>query len=106
MLSETALSALARFLTRALRRAACTGGVGVALLGSLSFSYSVSAVGTALVVVATAFETAIWRGTRGWISDGAEGPEEPPKREPPRRGFLFDERDLSNSASCVSYEQA
>jgi hypothetical protein len=37
----------------------------VGLLGSLSLSYSLSAVGTALVVVATALETEIWRGTRG-----------------------------------------
>ncbi len=59
MLSETAPSALARLLTRALSRAACTGGVGVGLLGSVSLSYSVSADGTALVVVATALETAI-----------------------------------------------
>ncbi len=59
MLSETAPSALARLLTRALSRAAWTGGVGVGLLGSVSLSYSVSAVGTALVVVATALETAI-----------------------------------------------
>ena len=102
ILSETALSALARLLTRALRRAACTGGVGVGLLGSLSLSYSASAVGTALVVVAAALDTAIWRETRGWISGGAEGPEELPKREPPRRGFLFEERDLSSSGGCVS----
>lgn len=102
MLSETALSALARFLTRALRRAAWTGGVGVGLLGSLSLSYSLSAVGTALVVVATALETAIWRGTRGWISGGADGPEEPPNKEPPRSGFLFEERDLSSSEKRVS----
>lgn len=102
MLSETALSALARLLTRALRRAACTGGVGVGLLGSLSLSYSASAVGTALVVVAAALDTAIWRETRGWISGGAEGPEELPKREPPRRGFLFEERDLSSSEGCVN----
>lgn len=59
MLSDTAPSALARLLTRALRRAAWTGGVGVGLLGSVSLSYSVSADGTALVVVATALETAI-----------------------------------------------
>ena len=102
MLSETALSALGRLLTRALRRAACTGGVGVGLLGSLSLSYSVSAVGTALVVVAAALDTAIWRETRGWISGGAEGPGELPKREPPRRGFLFEERDLSSSKVCVN----
>ena len=65
MLSNTAPSALARLLTNALRRAAWTGGVGVGLVGSVSFSYSPSAVGTALAVEAAAFETAIWRGIRG-----------------------------------------
>lgn len=102
MLSETAPSALARFLRRALRRAAWTGGVGVGLLGSVSLSYSVSAVGTALRVVAAALETAIWRGTRGTISEGAEGPEELEKREPPSRGFLFEDRVLSSSADVLA----
>ena len=89
MLSETAPSAFARLLTRALRRAAWTGGVGVCLLGSVSFSYSESDVGTALVVVATALETAIWSETTGWISGGAEGPDELEKRDPPSSGFFF-----------------
>ena len=102
MLSETAPSALARFLSRALRRAAWTGGVGVGLLGSVSLSYSLSAVGTALRVVAAALETAIWRGTRGTISGGAEGPEELEKREPPSRGFLFEDRVLSSSADALA----
>ena len=93
--SETAPSALARFLTRALRRAACTGGVGVGLLGSVSFSYSESAVGTAEVVEAVALETAIWRDTRGWISGGAEGPEELENREPPIRGFFLPALSMS-----------
>lgn len=99
MLSETAPSALARFLRRALRRAASTGAVGVGLLGSVSLSYSESAVGTELSVVAAAFETAICKGTRGSISEGAEGPDEPEKRDPPSRGFLLDERVLSSSVS-------
>ena len=49
-----------------------------------------------MAVVAAAFERAIWRGTRGWISDGAEGPEELEKREPPRV-FLLEDVDLSRS---------
>lgn len=102
MLSETAPSALARFLSRALRRAAWTGGVGVGLLGSVSLSYSESAVGTALRVVAAALETAICRGTRGSISEGAEGPDEPEKREPPSKGFLLEERVLSSSARILA----
>lgn len=102
MLSETAPSALARFLRRALRRAACTGGVGVGLLWSVSLSYSESAVGKALSVVAVALDTAICKGTRGSISEGAEGPDEPEKRDPPSRGFLLEERVLSSSASVLA----
>lgn len=69
----------------------------MALLGSVSLSYSTSAVAAALLADATAFETEIWRGTRGWISLGADGPEELEKREPPSNGFLPEERDLSSS---------
>ena len=72
------------------------------LLGSVSLSYSESAVGTALRVVAAALETAICKGTRGSISDGGEGPDEPEKREPPSRGFLLEERVLSSSADRIS----
>ncbi len=68
------------------------------MLASVSLSYSDSAVGTALVVEAAAFETAICRGTRGWISEGAEGPDELENNEPPRSGFLLEARDLSTSA--------
>lgn len=71
------------------------------LLGSVSFSYSESAVGTALRVVAAALETATCKGTRGSISDGAEGPDEPEKRDPPR-GFLLEERVLSSSANILA----
>ena len=102
MLSETAPSALARLLSSALRRAAWTGGVGVGLLGSVSLSYSESAVGTALRVVAAALETAICRGTRGSISEGAEGPDEPENREPPSKGFLLEERVLSSSVNILA----
>ena len=59
-------------------------------------------MGTALRVVAAALETAIWRGTRGSISKGAEGPDEPEKREPPRRGFLLEERVLSSSGDVLA----
>ena len=59
MLSETAPSALARDLSRELRRAACTGGVGVGVFGSVSLSYSRFAVEAAPVAATTAFETAI-----------------------------------------------
>lgn len=38
MLSATAPSAFASFLRRPFRRAACTGGDGAAILGSVSFS--------------------------------------------------------------------
>ena len=96
MLSDTAPSAFARLFTRALRRAAWTGGVGVGLLGSVSLSYSLSAVGTALAVVAVALETAIWRETRGWSSVGAEGPVELEKREPPSRGFFLPALSISD----------
>ena len=75
--------------------------MGTLLLGSVSFSYSASAVGTALAVVAEAFESAIWSGTRGCISEGAEGPEELEKREPPSAGFLLEDRDLSSSITCL-----
>ncbi len=44
-----------------------------------------------------AFETEIWRGTSGWISVGAVGPEELEKRELPSKGFLPEERVLSSS---------
>ena len=95
MLSVTAPSAFARFLTRALRRAAWTGGVGAGLLGSVSFSYSESAVGTALVVEATALETAICSVTRGWISGGADGPDELENNDPPSRGFFLPTLSIS-----------
>ena len=95
MLSVTAPSAFARFLTSALRRAAWTGGVGAGLLGSVSLSYSESAVGTALVVDATAFETAICNATRGWISGGADGPEELENKDPPSRGFFLPALSMS-----------
>ena len=72
------------------------------LLGSVSLSYSESAVGTALRVVAAALETAICKGTRGSISDGAEGPDEPENRDPPSNGFLLEERVLSSSADGIS----
>lgn len=102
ILSDTAPSALARDLRRALRRAACTGGVGIVLLGSVSLSYSLFAVAARPVVEATALETAIWRGTRGWISKGAAGPEELENSEPPSSGFLPEERDLSSSSIRAS----
>ena len=75
------------------------------LLGSVSLSYSESAVGTALRVVAAALETAICKGTRGSISEGAEGPDEPEKREPPSNGFLVEERVLSSSADVLVVSQ-
>ncbi len=50
------------------------------------------------LAVTEAFVTAIWSDTSGWISDGAEGPEELENRDPPSRGFLPEERDLSSSA--------
>lgn len=65
MLCDTAPSALASDLRSALRRAACTGGVGVALLGSVSLSYSMSAVDDAPLEDIIAFETVICSGTSG-----------------------------------------
>lgn len=53
------------------------------------------------MVKAAALETAICRGTRGSISEGAEGPDEPEKRDPPR-GFLPDDRVLSSSADVLA----
>lgn len=70
--------------------------MGTVLLGSVSFSYSISAVAAAVLEDAIAFEMEIWRGTRGWISIGADGPEAE-KRELPSKGFLVVERDLSSS---------
>ena len=102
MLSDTAPSALARDFRSALRRAACTGGVGMVLLGSFNFSYSEFAVAARPFMDAAAFETATCRGTRGWISSGADGPDALAKREPPSRGFLLDERDLSSSSMRAS----
>lgn len=75
------------------------------LVGSVSLSYSESAVGTALRVVAAALETAICRGTRGSISEGAEGPDEPEKSEPPSKGFLLEERVLSSSENISAVSQ-
>ena len=64
----------------------------------MSFSYSVVAVGMAVPAVAAALERVTWRGTRVWSSSGAEALEEElEKREPPRAGFLEDDRDLSRS---------
>ena len=97
ILSNTAPSALARDLRSALRRAAWTGGVGTGLLGSVSLSYSMSAVAVAVLAVATAFDTDICKGTSGWISVGAAGPEELENSDPPSKGFLLKERDLSSS---------
>lgn len=96
MLSKTAPSALASDFKRALRRAAWTGGVGTVLLGSVSFSYSMSAIAAAVLEDAIAFEMEICRGTSGCISSGADGPEAE-KRELPSKGFLVVERDLSSS---------
>lgn len=98
MLSETAPSALARDLSSELRRAACTGGVGVEVFGSVSLSYSRFAAEAAPVAATTALETAIWKGKIGWSSKGAEGPDGLENSDPPRSGFLPDERDLSSSA--------
>lgn len=97
MLWETAPSALASDFRSALSRAASTGGVGVVLLGSVSLSYSRSAVEAAPPEDAIALETAICNATKGCSSTGAVDPDE--NMEPPRRGFLFDERDLSNSGN-------
>ena len=97
ILSETAPSALAKDFKRALSRAACTGGVGTVLLGSVSLSNSTFAVAAEVLDDAMAFETEIWRGTSGWISVGAVGPEELEKRELPSKGFLPEERVLSSS---------
>ena len=97
ILSETAPSALARDLRRALKRAAWTGGVGAGVLGSMSFSYSMLAVEPVLLTARVALETAICNGTIGWSSAGAEGPDELLKRDPPSKGFLPEERDLSMS---------
>ena len=60
------------------------------------------AVAAKPMVEATAFDTAIWRGTRGWISAGAAGPEELENREPPSKDFLPEERDLSSSSMRAS----
>lgn len=70
--------------------------MGTVLLGSVSFSYSISAVATAVLEDAIAFEMEICKGTSGWISSGADGPEAE-KREFPSKGFLVVERDLSSS---------
>lgn len=70
--------------------------MGTVLLGSVSFSYSISAVAAAVLEDAIAFEMEIWRGTSGWISSGADGPEAE-KRELPSKGFLVVERDFSSS---------
>ena len=67
------------------------------LLGSVSLSYSASATGTAFVVVTEALDSWICCETIGWISGGAEGPEELEKRDPPRAGFFNEERDRSRS---------
>ncbi len=68
------------------------------LLGSVSLSYSISAVDVAPLEEVIAFETAICSATSGCSSGGAEGPDELANMEPPRRGFLLEERDLSSSA--------
>lgn len=72
--------------------------MGIGLAGSLSLPYSDSAVGMMVVDAAVAFVRADCRGIRGWSSGGAEV-EELEKREPPRAGFLEEERDLSRSVS-------
>lgn len=94
MLCDTAPSALASDFRSALSRAASTGGVGVVLVGSVSLSYSTSAVEVAPLEEAIALDTAICSATTGCSSSGADELE---KMEPPRRGFLLDERDLSSS---------
>ena len=101
--SCTADSADARFFSKADRRAAYTGGVGTGLAGSLSLAYSVSAVGIMVVAAAVALLRADCNGIRGWSSGGAEV-EELEKRDPPRAGFLEDERDLSRSMPRCEYE--
>ena len=47
-----------------------------------------------------AFERATWSETSGWISDGAEGPEELEKREPPKV-FLLEEVDFLELYSAI-----
>ena len=98
ILSETAFSALARFFKRALKRAACTGGVGAGF--DVNFSYSMSDVDTAVAWLTSAFETATCRGTKGSSSGGAEEDDE--NKDPPSIGLRAVDRFLSSSGGYMS----
>jgi hypothetical protein len=101
MPSATAPSAFANVLSNPLSRAACTGGVGKGVEGSVILRYSCFALSIAVFVEEGILETAPWRGIKGWISGGIE---DEPKNEEPKRGFLFDERDLSRSRTNCQHE--
>jgi len=99
MLSATAPSAFARFLSRADSRAAWTGGVGIGFDGLVSFSYSSFALVIAGLDMTSALVSWVCSGISGRSSAGAEEPEFW-KREPPRAGFLPEPRVRSTSAPC------
>jgi hypothetical protein len=91
----TAFSALASVPKRVERRAACTGGVGTGL-ALICWSYRESAFSTADLERVEALVRAVWRGMRGWSSEGAEELLLP-KREPPSAAFLPGPRERSTS---------
>lgn len=60
-------------------------------------SYSALAAVQDAADVTSDFDNDTWRGTRGWSSEGVEGPEELEKKEPPSKGFFPLDLDLSSS---------
>lgn len=82
MLLSTAEWALANVFINEASFAACTGGLGTGVFGSLSFPYSVLAFVTTPLALASALLKAVCDLLRGSSSDGTLPPD-PPNKLPP-----------------------